>query len=132
MDHWQWGATLWRDIIGADITVAVQAAATTAAAEDAPSNANENKGKDNGGAGREIEGSHKRKVPSVDRGAAANGGVEVRLEVRPEDARAVIVRGEAQGQGVARGSLRRVGFEIGEWVRGWVEKVERRGSGIGV
>lgn len=120
MDHWQWGATLWRDVVGADITVAVQAAATTAAAEDGPAG---EKGKETV---REGEGSHKRKAPSVDRGggAAAAGGVEVRLE----DARAVIVKGE--GRGVGKGSLRRVGFEIGEWVRGWGERIERRGSGV--
>lgn len=120
MDHWQWGATLWRDIVGADITVAVQAAATTAAAEDGAAG---DKSKE---AGKEGEGSHKRKAPSVDRGGGAAGGVEVRLE----DARAVIVRGESGG--VGRGSLRRVGFEIGEWVRGWGERIERRGSGVGV
>lgn len=126
MDHWQWGATLWRDIVGADITVAVQAAATTAAAAEDVGGANE-KGKEGG---REGEGSLKRKAPSVDRSATSGGGA-AGVEVRLEDARAVIVKGESQGQ-VGRGSLRRVGFEIGEWVRGWGERVERRGSGVGV
>ena len=86
MDHWQWAATLWRNVVGADVTVAVQA----------PETPEKEKEKE------------KEKV----------GPVEVRLE----DARAVIVRGEREGGGVPEGGLRRVGFEIGEWVRGWEEK----------
>lgn len=44
---------------------------------------------------------------------AAAGDVDVRLE----DSRAVVVRVERGGK-VGEGALRRVGFEIGEWVRG--------------
>ena len=124
MDHWQWGATLWRNVVGADITVAVQAAAPTA--EDAPT---AGKGKEPAAKGSE-DGERKRKATGSVSGSSMSlgggGGVEVRLE----DARAVIVRGEAGG-GVAVGGLRRVGFEIGEWVRGWGERVDRRGSAGG-
>ena len=126
MDHWQWGATLWRNVVGADITVAVQAAAPTA--DDGPTAGATGKGKEAGGKGGE-EGERKRKAAGSVSGSSmslSGGGVEVRLE----DARAVIVRGEAGG-GVAVGGLRRVGFEIGEWVRGWGERVDRRGSAGG-
>ncbi|KAL8762180.1 MAG: hypothetical protein Q9184_001777 [Pyrenodesmia sp. 2 TL-2023] len=44
---------------------------------------------------------------------AAGGDVDIRLE----DSRAVVVRVERGGK-VGEGALRRVGFEIGEWVRG--------------
>lgn len=67
-----------------------------------------------GGKGGEGGG---RKVSAEGRG----GGVDVRLE----DARAVVVRG-AEGGGVPEGGLRRVGFEIGEWVRGWEERGKER------
>ena len=126
MDHWQWGATLWRDIVGADVTVAVQAPAATAnedpvapasTAAAAASVAGDAKaGKD---VAAEVDGTHRRKALSVDRAVGVQGCVEVRLE----DARCVVVKGEKDG--VGRGSLRRVGFEIGEWVRGMGE---RRGS----
>ena len=105
MDHWQWGATLWRNVVGADVTVAVQGAVAAPDAAAAAGSADGEKGGEQGG-GRNGGG----------------GGVEVRLE----DARAVIVRGEREG-GAGEGGLRRVGFEIGEWVRGWEEREERAG-----
>lgn len=50
------------------------------------------------------------------------GGVEVRLDETP---RVMLVRGgEGKGAGVGEGVLRRVGFELGEWVRA---KEEERG-----
>lgn len=114
MDHWQWGATLWRNVIGADVTVAVQAA--TVPAEEAALSA-----KTGASAGGGEVGSHK---AEGGRKGKDGGGVEVRLE----DARAVVVRG-AEGGGVLEGGLRRVGFEIGEWVRGWEDREGgRRGS----
>lgn len=98
MDHWQWGATLWRNVIGADVTVAAQV----------PS-------------GLESEVVVVGKGEKGERKGAAERGVEVRLE----DSRAVVVRG-AEGGGVLEGGLRRVGFEIGEWVRGWEERGKER------
>ena len=77
VDHWQWMATLWRGVVGPDVTVAV--------------------GRGDGG--------------------GVKGGVEIRLG----DAKAILVR-----EGVGEGVLRRVGFEVGEWVRGLGEG--RRGS----
>lgn len=54
---------------------------------------------------------------------SANGGGPG-VEVRLEDSGAIMVR--VDGKGVGEGSLRRVGFEVGEWVRGRDEG--RRGS----
>lgn len=124
MDHWQWGATLWRNVVGADVTVAVQA---PAASEDSPRKGPAKAGDGEGGEGGVKEGrSHEKGRNGGSGSGSAVGGVEVRLD----DARAVIVKGEKDG-GVAEGGLRRVGFEIGEWVRGWSEREERaarRGS----
>ncbi|KAL8968737.1 MAG: hypothetical protein Q9183_002322 [Haloplaca sp. 2 TL-2023] len=81
-DHWQWMASMWRGIVGPDVTIAVR-------------------GNDDG---------------SLDsRGRVVKGGAEV--EVRLEDSRAVIVRVDKGGK-VAEGGLRRLGFEVGEWIRG--------------
>lgn len=41
----------------------------------------------------------------------------VNVDVRLEDSRAVVVRVEKGGK-IVEGSLRRVGFEVGEWMRG--------------
>ena len=130
MDHWQWGATLWRNVVGADITVAVQGCAPSVGGEEADTGSGKVGGKEvskqagENGAG---ERDRKRKAAGSVSGSAGGSGAGNAVEVKLEDARAVIVRGEAGG-GVAVGALRRVGFEIGEWVRGWGERVERRGS----
>lgn len=87
IDHWQWMATLWRGIVGADITVAVRERSSAA----------KDKDKD-----AEVGVKSRREEPEV--------------EIRLEDARAVVVRAE-KGR-VGEGGLRRVGFEVGEWVRG--------------
>ncbi|KAI4177362.1 MAG: hypothetical protein LQ343_000342, partial [Gyalolechia ehrenbergii] len=81
-DHWQWMASMWRGIVGPDITIVIKAYDEVAALEQ--------KGR-------------------------KNNGVEV--DVRLEDARAVIVRVEKGGK-ILEGSLRRVGFEVEEWMRG--------------
>ncbi len=112
MDHWQWGATLWRNVIGADVTVAVQSPASLAVSSE---NNDLQTPKAEGGA-------EKKKTLSTGGGGS---GVEVRLD----DARAVVVRG-GEGGGVQEGGLRRVGFEIAEWVRGWGER-EEGGRGLG-
>ncbi|KAI9820700.1 MAG: hypothetical protein M1827_005069 [Pycnora praestabilis] len=73
-DHWQWMATLWRGIVGPDITIFVK----EASAEE----------------------------------MAHYGGVEVRLV----DAKAIVVRKEV-GRAFEEKTMRRLGFEVGEWVR---------------
>ncbi|KFY21527.1 hypothetical protein V493_07340 [Pseudogymnoascus sp. VKM F-4281 (FW-2241)] len=84
VDHWQWMATLWRGIIGVDLTVYVCSAL----------------GDEDG-----IRGVH----PGV-------GGVEVR-----NDARAIVVY--APGGKLEDKLLRRVGFEVAEFVVGGVLNV---------
>ncbi|KAI9839563.1 MAG: hypothetical protein M1819_002189 [Sarea resinae] len=97
-DHWQWMATLWRGIVGPDITVYVK---------EAPAD--------------EV---------------ARYGAVEVRPDAAAVVVRVVVVGpasggdGDGPGTGVGLGigmptaalveekTLRRLGFEIGEWVRG--------------
>ncbi|OBT69650.1 hypothetical protein VE03_00712 [Pseudogymnoascus sp. 23342-1-I1] len=80
VDHWQWMATLWRGIIGVDLTVYVSSGAV---------------GDEDG-----SRGAH----PGV-------GGVEVR-----NDARAIVVY--APGGKLEDKWLRRVGFEVAEFVIG--------------
>ena len=45
-----------------------------------------------------------------------NGGHEVEVQ---EEVRAVIIKGKDEGASVGEGAVRRAGFEVGEWVRGW-------------
>ncbi|TKA68581.1 hypothetical protein B0A49_11472 [Cryomyces minteri] len=80
-DHWQWVATLWRGIVGPDVTVYI---------------------KDCGAEEMEREKS-----------------VEVKEELK-----CVLLR-KLRGKEVGETAARRVGFEVGEWVRGL-------GKGVGV
>lgn len=131
--------------MGADVTVAVQAAlpinSSSAVGVDSASGAvlvSPDRGKEggvgglrDGGAGGIRDGGvgGMRDAGGIRGGNVGGSGSGGAVEVRLEDARAVIVRGEREG-GVGEGGLRRVGFEIGEWVRGWEERerVGRRGS----
>jgi len=96
VDHWQWMATLWRGVVGADVTVYI---------------------KDRTGGGG---------VDGYEDGGGARLGGGTGVEVRLADARAIVVRkggagggcGGKGGPGLGEGALRRVGFEVGEWVRG--------------
>ena len=98
-DHWRWVATLWRGIVGADLTVYVKPIAPTAGGDEEMRPAtvefanaehsvlilhvvDDGRGRDGGGAG-----------------AAAGGGMDEKLE-------------------------RRLGFEIMEWVRSGGFKAE--------
>ena len=47
-------------------------------------------------------------------GMGGKSGVEVRLQ----DARAIVVTVDSGEKGIGEGELRRVGFEVGEWVLG--------------
>ena len=91
-DHWQWMATLWRGNVGPDLTIAVRPAAP-----ETPTSSDMGKG---GGKN----------------GRTGTAGTVPSVEVRIDDARAILVRIGEDGE-VAEGSLRRVGFEVGEWVR---------------
>lgn len=102
VDHWQWTATLWRGVVGADVTVYIK----------------DRNGADTSAGGADAKGKE----------AAAAGGAPV--EVRLADARAIVVRrqnghcamvgggGGPADSGIGEAALRRVGFEVGEWVRG--------------
>jgi hypothetical protein len=74
-DHWQWMATLWRGIVGPDLTIYV----------------------------RSFEGKE---------GSFAGKTVDLDEQVRC----LTVMKGVGRGFGEA--TLRRVGFEVGEWVRG--------------
>lgn len=82
-DHWQWTATMWRNVVGPDITIYV----------------------------KDVH---------------AKDGVESQVEMREDVAAMVVkrVRGvEGAGRGgvggIDAGALRRLGFEVGEWARGF-------------
>lgn len=94
-DHWQWMASLWRGVVGPDLTIVVRGGAV-----DMPTGA--------GGGGRDG---------GVGAGGKGARGVGPSVEVRLEDARAILLRVGDDGE-VGEGGLRRVGFEVGEWVRG--------------
>ncbi|KAI5235176.1 hypothetical protein E4T43_09459 [Aureobasidium subglaciale] len=79
-DHWQWTATLWRGIVGPDMTVYVKEADKT---------------EDGGKGGVEIKEENRIMAVRRFKGTEENGGVE----------------------GFEAGTLRRLGFEVGEWVR---------------
>lgn len=86
-DHWQWTATLWRGIPGPDLTIYV----------------------------KDVE-----VPPSSARDEGAKGGVEI-VEEHKTSSKFMAIR-RAQGEkggleGVEAGTLRRLGFEVGEWVR---------------
>ena len=95
VDHWQWMATLWRGIVGPDITVLIKSA-------DDYKNGT---------------------LSPKEEGLRTAPGVEVRLA----DARAVVVRINEDGK-VSEGGLRRLGFEVGEWVRNLGGQDGRRSS----
>ena len=96
-DHWQWIATLWRGIIGPDVTIVVRSQAQEQGNSTSPKDTRDNgNGETRGGA-----------VPPV--------------EVKLIEARTVLLRGEGGGK-VSESGLRRVGFEVGEWLRGLAEK----------
>ena len=117
MDHWQWHATLWRGVLGADVTIAVQnvivddhhsppeTATSRTSGIGGVSGADPNKGTAKATAGGKG-----------DRSSAANG-----VDVRIEDYGAVVLQPGEKGA-IAEGALRRLGFEISEWVRAWYER----------
>jgi hypothetical protein len=85
-DHWAWTATLWRGIIGADLTVYV----------------------------RNVE---QERAEPVSAGAGAGAGLslmERKVEMKDEVGAILVKR---DGGKVEDGAVRRVAFEVGEWVR---------------
>lgn len=131
VDHWQWMASLWRGIIGPDVTIAMLPAFYPTAPNSASSPPRVNSGGGSGSGSGSINSSTTPRLtetaPRV--GGLGSGGSSISssgVEAPLEDARAILVRGESGKAGIAEGKLRRVGFEVGEWVRGGDDG--RRGS----
>ena len=123
IDHWQWGATVWRGVIGADITIAVRADV----GDDSPVKSDSSKNGEKDRAANTGVPSGGPKTGSIGSQGGGNSHPSA-VEVKLDEPRAVIVKGESEG-GVAEGSLRRVGFEVGEWVRDWADKeLGRKGA----
>ncbi|KAF1812553.1 hypothetical protein P152DRAFT_458387 [Eremomyces bilateralis CBS 781.70] len=101
-DHWQWMASLWRGVPSADITVYIK---------DLPRGAASSPPGSSSGVGGAAGGL----TPGI--------GVEVKEEMRT-----VVLKREA-GKDVEEKWLRRVGFEVGEWMRGMrvASEEEKRG-----
>ncbi|KAI7646315.1 hypothetical protein KC319_g11861 [Hortaea werneckii] len=99
-DHWQWAATQWRGVVGPDLTIYVRDSSSSG-------------GSSAGGTGGETTGG-----TAFGRGRG-NGGVEM-----GEEGNLFVVRrtvggaaGGKRGGDVEGSVLRRLGFEVGEWVR---------------
>lgn len=99
VDQWRWFASLWRGIIGADVTVYIKALG-------------------NGGTAGVINGTSGGGVG----GSSGNGDVEAKkttcktpaVEIK-EEFGTIVVRQD--GERIDDSAVRRVGFEVGEWVR---------------
>ena len=137
IDHWQWMGTQWRGVVGPDVTVDVRVLSPAevqlnqgpargggGAGTVARGNGNGGNGTKDGdpgsatGSGDGGSGSR-----AGDAGAAGKGAVGVgagtmgpAVDVKLHEARAVLLRGEAGGK-VNEAGLRRMGFEVGEWLR---------------
>lgn len=92
-DHWQWTATMWRGIAGPDLTIYI----------------------------KDVDG-----VNAASSNEGGKGGVEMVEEAKMNYKFMAIrrTRGSGDGkseksgcEGVEAGTLRRLGFEVGEWIR---------------
>lgn len=94
---------MWRGTIGPDITIAVRRYES------------ENSSNSDPAATARDWNTSKRSGGKNNKGSAGNVNAEV--EVKLDEYKAVIVRVEMGGK-VGDGGMRRLGFEIGEWIRG--------------
>ena len=92
-DHWQWLATLWRGVVGADFTVYVRGGSQDAA--DSASAVSP----------RHQQQQQQQQSPP-----------QTSVEIRPELGTMVLRTAERSGR-VDTGAVRRCAFEVGEWVR---------------
>lgn len=140
-DHWQWMATLWRGIVGPDVTIDIRIPGhpygTGSGGTPSPRNVNAAppsaighgrtlglspaSGKDATLTG--ISNSSSGSGGAVNQPSASSVSNAPVVDVRLADARAVLLRGEASGK-VGEAGLRRMAFEVGEWLRD-VESRER-------
>ncbi|KAF2141237.1 uncharacterized protein K452DRAFT_298636 [Aplosporella prunicola CBS 121167] len=120
-DHWQWIATLWRGIVGPDVVVYVRdiGGSGSGAASAGGSAAGSAVG-GTGGAGDEGAGGGK--GVGMGLGGMGLGGVGTgpgrAVEVREDGATKCLVVKRGVGREVEEAALRRLGFEVGELVRG--------------
>lgn len=98
MDHWQWVATLWRGTVGPDLTIYVR-----------------NHGTESKEGGTSI--STTTASANAPTATHANANSNAKLVDLSEEARCLAVTRDKDGR-FADAALRRVGFEVGEWVRG--------------
>ncbi|KAL9586841.1 MAG: hypothetical protein Q9212_000659 [Teloschistes hypoglaucus] len=103
-DHWQWMASMWRGTVGPDITIAVRRYES------------ENSSNSDSAATARDWSTSKRSGEKNNKGSTGNGNGNGEVEVKLDEYRAVIVRVEMGGK-VGDGGMRRLGFEIGEWIR---------------
>lgn len=102
-DHWQWAATQWRGVVGPDLTIYVRDSISGGG-----SSASGIGGETGGTAGSGSRG----------RVVGGNGGVEMGEEGNLFVVRRMVGGGGGKKGGEVEGSvLRRLGFEVGEWVR---------------
>ena len=98
VDHWQWMATLWRGVPGPDITIYVDEIDTAA-----------------------VQGAGGAATEAVDRAVASEkekiGTVDKVGSDKEESGLKCLVVHKEKGKEVEEKALRRLGFELGEWVR---------------
>ena len=119
VDHWQWHLTFWRGIIGADVTVAVQPAGADEANKSPPITA-----VSRNSAGLGPAGSTPDSARPENKNDSSTSGVKrssTGIDIHLDDARAIILQAGEKGA-VVESALRRAGFEVGEWIRGWNER----------
>ncbi|MCJ1312333.1 hypothetical protein MMC25_006007 [Agyrium rufum] len=144
IDHWQWLATLWRGIVGPDITIVVKSVHSVPSGGTAQGAAGTGSSGVGGGGDKMVLSDDYEALPTASivggdarasgsgRGAGPTspnmlengrkgniipaGGAAPGVEVRLADARTVVVRGTGEKE------LRRVAFEVGEWVRSLGER----------
>lgn len=101
VDQWRWFASLWRGIIGADVTVYIKALGNGGGVGGGG-------GGGMGGNGRGVSGGNTDNEGK--KGTCKTPAVEIK-----EEFGTIVVRQD--GERVDDSAVRRVGFEIGEWVR---------------
>lgn len=112
VDQWRWFASLWRGIIGADVTVYVKALGNGGTNGGGSSGGGSSGGGSSGvgvGGGNAVGGGNN-DVVEAKKGTCKTPAVEIK-----EEFGTIVVRQD--GERVDDSAVRRVGFEVGEWVR---------------
>ena len=118
IDHWQWMATLWRGVVGPDITIVVKPPVSIdlqAADSGKKDGADSSKEMLSNGSVTEEDSKYSRSITTTP------GEKKMGVELRLQDARTIVMRS------IGDKDLRRVAFEVGEWVR---DKVHGQRAGV--